>query len=90
MSLLKKLKTKQKKKPVSNALKLVTFFQKLEEQGLIVFKNNAVYIYRVLLTLGEKPQLFEQNLYSYAVTTRRIVRGFPLKIIDIETDAVIK
>lgn len=90
MSLLKKLKPKQKKKPVSDALKLVLFFENLEKQQLIEFKNNAVYIYRVLLTLGEKPQLFEQNLYSYAVTTRRIVRGYPLKIIDIETDAVIK
>jgi hypothetical protein len=90
MSLLKKLKTKPKKKSVSNALKLVAFFEKLEAQELIVFKNNAVYIYRALLTLGERPLLFEQNLYTYAVSTRRIVRGFPLKIIDIETNAIIK
>ncbi|WON93900.1 hypothetical protein [Sphingobacterium sp. UGAL515B_05] len=90
MSSLKKLKAKQKKKPVSNALKLVLFFNKLEKQNLIEFKNNAVYIYRVLLTLGDKPQLFEQNLYSYAVSTGFIKRGDQLKIIDIETDAVIK
>ena len=90
MSSLKKLKSKQKEKPVSNALKLVLFFNKLEKQNLIEFKNNAVYIYRVLLTLGDKPQLFEQNLYSYAVSTGFIKRGDQLKIIDIETDAVIK
>jgi len=88
MGILKKLKAK--KKPVSNALKLVLFFNKLEKQELITFKNNAVYIYRVLLTLGEKPQLFEQNLYSYAVSTGFIKRGDPLKIVDIETDEIIK
>ncbi|WP_313265093.1 hypothetical protein [Sphingobacterium sp.] len=88
MGILKKLKAK--KKPVSNALKLVLFFNKLEKQELITFKNNAVYIYRVLLTLGEKPQLFEQNLYSYAVSTGFIKRGDTLKIVDIETDEIIK
>lgn len=91
MSILKKLKSKPgKKKPVSSALRLIAYFDNLKDQGLIKIDKNAIYIYRVLLSLGQSPSQFEKNLELYAMTKGLIRQLGDLRIIDIETDEIIK
>lgn len=91
MSLLKKLKSKEKKhtKSVQGVLRLVNYFNKLKEQQVLKVENGAIYIYRVLLTLGQSPAQFEKNLRAYAVYTGIIKPDDPLRIIDIETDEIL-
>jgi len=90
MTSLKKLRKQQRTvTPVSQTLKLIEYFTKLKDQELLVIKNQAVYIYKVLLTLGDNPTAFIKNLYMYAVATGLISHGDKLRIVDIETDEIL-
>ena len=90
MTSLKKLRKQQRTvTPVSQTLKLIEYFTKLKDQELLVVKNQAIYIYKVLLTLGDNPTAFVKNLYMYAVATGLISHGDKLLIVDIETDEIL-
>jgi hypothetical protein len=89
MSILKKLKKKSKPTRVTKATKFLAYFEKLKSQELIKVENKAIYIYRVLLTLGESPESFIKNLYTYALATSIIDPGQALRIIDMETNEII-